>query len=548
MEKMFVYYGKTKAEFIADVNGLPAKYKNSIVFIKGDAAGNGSCIYTHEMYFANFTEFIATYISALNYVKGVSVGGQSYNAATGGGYVAFSAADPSTVKVNAGSTGIEIGLTKDFTDKVKNTADDLGTKDDVAKADGSAFARIANLASLVSNLTGDSDGSIKDQIDALRTEITGDLSDATDAKTIAAINDELNGLDEAISNLTTTVGKKVTIDDVNTAIANIGVVTKSSDELDSLVNVTVETKGGSVSSVLIYTDDLNTALNGKADLDENSKILMWQLPDSILGQVMFGGTAGEIEDGQFTVDSVSSSLSGKIDTHVGDVLTTEDAEDYEGVYFICSTASSSAWNGVEYAIGDWIISTGSAWVKIDNTDAVASVAGLTGTISTQALQQQLSYTGDNNYRLISKTELTHTVAGIKVTAEGDSLISASVDEDTGRNITIEATDNLKGAVEKANYAVQSVAEGTTNGAILVDNTPVSVHGLKSAAYVEATKFVSDVDCRGSESSPEGEPVWLSNGTLKVAIGDFNSDELNHLGTLATIKAYVDGMFAWEEYN
>ena len=339
---MFVYYGKTKAEFIADSNGLPAKYKNSIVFIKGDAAGNGSCIYTHEMYFANFTEFIAAYISALNYVKGVSVDGTSYNAATGGGYVAFSAADPSTVKVNAGSTGIEIGLTKDFTDKVKNTADDLGTKDDTAAADGSAFARIANLATLVSNLTGDSDGSIKDQIDALRTEITGDLSDNTDAKTIAAINDELNSLGEAISNLTITVGSKVTIDDVNTAIANIREVTKSSDDSNNLVDVTVKTKSGSVSNVTIDTSGLNTSLGKKADLDENSKILMSQLPDSILGQVMFGGTAGEIEDGQFTVASVSSSLSGKIDTSIGEVLTNEEAADYEGVYFICSTASSSA--------------------------------------------------------------------------------------------------------------------------------------------------------------------------------------------------------------
>lgn len=335
---MFVYYGKTKAEFIADVNGLPAKYQNSIVFIKGDAAGNGSCIYTHQMYFANFTEFIATYISALNYVKGVSVDGTSYNAATGGGYVAFSAEDPSTVKVNAGSTGIEIGLTPEFVEKVTN----LGTKDDVAKADGTAFARIAHLASLVSNLTGDSTGSIQDQINALRTEITGNLSDDTDAKTIETINDELNSLGEAISNLTTTVGTKVTIDDVRQAISDIDEVSRYSDNIDSLVNVTVKTKSGSVSGVTIDTTELDAALEQKADLDENSKILLSQLPDSILGQVMFGGTAGEIGNGQFTVASVSSSLSGKINTNAGAVLTNADADGYEGVYFICTQASSAA--------------------------------------------------------------------------------------------------------------------------------------------------------------------------------------------------------------
>lgn len=53
-----------------------------------------------------------------NFVKGINVGGQSYNAAMGGGYVAFAAADPTTVAINAGSNGIEIGLTEAFIKKV----------------------------------------------------------------------------------------------------------------------------------------------------------------------------------------------------------------------------------------------------------------------------------------------------------------------------------------------------------------------------------------------------------------------------------------------
>lgn len=110
--KMFVYYSKTKAEFIAA--GLPNTYTNHIVFIKGDANGNGNCIYTHGSYFANFSELI----SALNYVKGINVGGQSYNAAAGGGYVVFGSKDPATVAVNVGESGIEIGLTEAFIKKV----------------------------------------------------------------------------------------------------------------------------------------------------------------------------------------------------------------------------------------------------------------------------------------------------------------------------------------------------------------------------------------------------------------------------------------------
>lgn len=186
---MFVHYSKTKAEFISA--GLATTYNDSIVFIKGDANGNGSCIYTHGQYFANFSEFLA----AINYVKGITVGGQSYNAAAGGGYVAFEASDPSTVAVNTSQSGVSIGLTEAFVNKVNNTATNLGSKGDAASADGSAFARIANLAARLGELTGDEDGgqSIAAQINALRTEIVGTLG-TDDAKTLAAINDELDTL------------------------------------------------------------------------------------------------------------------------------------------------------------------------------------------------------------------------------------------------------------------------------------------------------------------------------------------------------------------
>ncbi|MBO5217540.1 MAG: hypothetical protein J6B41_07345 [Alistipes sp.] len=189
MAKMFVHYSKTKAEFISA--GLATTYNDSIVFIKGDASGNGSCIYTHGQYFANFSEFLA----AINYVKGITVNGQSYNAAAGGGYVAFEASDPSTVAVNTSQSGVSIGLTEAFVKKVNDTATNLGSKGDAASADGSAFARIANLAARLGELTGDEDGgqSIAAQINALRTEIVGTLGEG-DSATLEAINDELDSL------------------------------------------------------------------------------------------------------------------------------------------------------------------------------------------------------------------------------------------------------------------------------------------------------------------------------------------------------------------
>lgn len=202
MAKMsgFKVYKGTKETFIT--SGKAAANADAIVFITGGDDASKSCIYAQGTYFANFSEFIAAYIGALNYVKGINVEGQSYNAAAGGGYVAFSAKDNnSTVTVNVTEDGVVIGLHDDFVNKVNNTATDLGGKSDAADKDGSAFARIANLAALVSDLTGGETTSIAGQItaaiNALRTEIVGTL-DAEDAKTLAAINDELDGLDAKV--------------------------------------------------------------------------------------------------------------------------------------------------------------------------------------------------------------------------------------------------------------------------------------------------------------------------------------------------------------
>ena len=202
----FKVFKGTKSEFIT--KNYPSTHANSIVYITGGSEPKNSCIFAQGTYFGDIVELM----NAINYVKGVSVNGTSYIAAAGGGYVAFGATDPSTVTVNAGTNGINIGLTTEFVNKVNNTATNLGTTSDSANASGSAFARIANLAGLVASLQGEGTGSVSEQItsavNALRTEIVGTLG-TDDSKTLAAINDEL---DSIISNYNTLKGRVDTIE------------------------------------------------------------------------------------------------------------------------------------------------------------------------------------------------------------------------------------------------------------------------------------------------------------------------------------------------
>lgn len=123
MAKRFVHYNGTVAQFKALSN--IADYANSIVFISGDEAGIGAAIYTHEKYYSNVEDYLATVddkLAALQYISSVKAGDVTATATGPNGVIEFKTSDPATVEVKAGSTGVTIGLKSDFVTKVDNTA------------------------------------------------------------------------------------------------------------------------------------------------------------------------------------------------------------------------------------------------------------------------------------------------------------------------------------------------------------------------------------------------------------------------------------------
>lgn len=519
MAKMtgFKYFNGTKAAF----ESKASQYADAIVFISGGTDSKGSCIYAQGMYFGNFAEFL----SAINYVKGINVGGQSYNAAAGGGYVAFSATDPSTVAVNAGQNGVQIGLTTNFVNKVNNTASDLGSKGDAANSTGSAFARIANLAAIVGQLTGSEggelesvEGQITNAINALRAEILGDL-EADDVETIKDINVELDELYRQIETINN--AGYIKIGDVQAEIGKLG----GSEEDGEKVKVTVSTSGGGVNAVGVDETGLNTALAGKANLDESGKILASELPDYILGQVMFGGIIVE-NNGVTPSVSFKEKYPEDFPTELIQVTIAEsDATKYEGVYFIVNDLRIGASGpytilGVEdvYA-GDWIISTGNTWAKVDNTDAVASVAGLNGVIEASALAQKLAETGDAN-ELALKSE----VDAVEVTASGDNiLLTASVSNK--RAVSVAPTTKLTEAVAKAESAYQKPSTG------------IAKSDLASAVQTSLGKADS-----AYQKPSTGIPASDLASAVQTSLG--KADAAAPQSTTYT-KAEVDAMWEWE---
>ncbi len=133
-------------------------------------------------------------------------------------------------------------------------------------------------------------------------------------------------------------------------------------------------------------------------LGGDSRILPSLLPDWLMGQLLYGGTV----DGS-SVATVSAAFKDRYGTG-GDTVTlnASNASQYEGVYFIASAdASSGVVQSLGVRTGDWVVSNGLAWTKIDNTDSVSSVAGLTGVISKAALQTALS---DSTHRFVTDAQ------------------------------------------------------------------------------------------------------------------------------------------------
>ena len=269
--------------------------------------------------------------------------------------------------------------------------------------------------------------------------------------------------------------------DISTAIADLDA---SAEDLDNGIAVKVTQTDGKITGVTVDA----SGMSKKADLDVNGKIVAEQLPDYILGQVLFGGTI----DGAGKV-TASDSYKAKY----GDTTVVPDASTAEGAYFIAT--GSGELSGIdytpttlEYTTGDWIISTGTEWVKIDNTDAVSSVAGLTGAVTATALAAELSKDGlANELALKSEvdavgTRIDNLDATLDASSNGVRVAFKQVDGKV-QELVVEGPD-VDGKIDTAIKALDSSANDTDNG-IYVKVTEAD--GKITAVDVSASDLVTN---------------------------------------------------------
>jgi hypothetical protein len=193
--------------------------------------------------------------------------------------------------------------------------------------------------------------------------------------------------------------------------------------------------------------------NGVATLDSGGKVPVTELPAAVLGAVSYQGT--------WNATTNTPTLTSSVGT--------------KGYYYVVSTAGTTNLNGVtDWQIGDWAIYNGTAWEKIDNTDAVSSVNGFTGAVVLSASDVgAYPNTNPNGYTsntgTVTSVGGTGTVNGITltgtVTTSGSLTLGGTL---SGVDLATQVTGTLpapNGGTGQSSYVIGDLLYASTTSAL-----------------------------------------------------------------------------------
>jgi len=287
------------------------------------------------------------------------------------------------------------------------------------------------------------------------------------------------------------------------------------------------------SDLALKEDKVNKGIaGGYTPLDGNNKIPLIHLNDAILGGMNWKG----YYNGTVISSSPDASLNG--------TALPAPSSTNKGWYFI--SIGNYTNNSIDYKVGDWIVSNGITWDKVDNTDSVSSVFGRTGAIIAQVgdyTTALVSETTNKNYQTDLQKLYNDATSSIQtqINSKQAMLVSEVNIRTVNGNTLLGSTDLLIPVAVDATTVIKGILQlaGDLGGTAALPTTPTALHktgnelfeGIKSAVNTGSTQIhglsFTNNGTGGSSvisltNNSTGNGVNLSNTGVGYAISGFNT--------------------------
>ena len=231
--------------------------------------------------------------------------------------------------------------------------------------------------------------------------------------------------------------------------------------------------------------------NGVATLDSGGKVPVSELPAAVLGALSYQGT--------WNASTNTPTLTSSVGT--------------KGYYYVVNVAGSTNLNGItDWVVGDWAVFNGSVWQKVDNTDAVTSVNGYTGTVNLTYTDvgafPATSTTGTGNVVLATgATQANPTISNYEnfTPTTAPSYLEGRVWYDSTEKALAFYNDSSALAVHVSQDLIVKVINNT--GSTIANGSPVYITGTSSGqTYPNVALARADVAATASV-------IGLTNGAI-----------------------------------
>ena len=269
------------------------------------------------------------------------------------------------------------------------------------------------------------------------------------------------------------------------------------------------------------------AANGAATLDSGGTVPMSQIPASLIGAVNYQGT--------WNASTNTPTLASGVGT--------------KGYYYVVSVAGSTNLDGIsDWILGDWAIYSGTAWQKIDNTDAVTSVNGYTGTV----VLTQSDITGTVAVANGGTGQTSYTNGQILIgNTTGNTLTKTTLTAGTGITVT-----NSTGSITIENSTLGTVTSvaaltlgttGTDLSSIVANSTTTPVITLQvPTASATNRGALSSTDWSTFNNKGSGT-VTSVTGTAPVASSGGTTPAISMAAATTSVDGYLTST-DWTTFN